>query len=220
MTKSFLQEYIRLITLNYFTMFDIQIIGIKFSKPNQYGDFEWMCNQDKYKDSLFIFNDNEEHHETCREGGGNAVMRKYNKYSDLNVPKSAGIPTGSLIYGGYQILNTHSKTHINNAINEIILLIRNFRYKYIYYSSELDGKLGTSIFQVNDSIIQYITRKIFKLSNQPIQIVKTLPNNYFDQEINKINNCVIVDMGKNKHRIVKNDLSDNSDDNNEDSESD
>lgn len=191
-------------------MFDIQIIGIKFSKPNQYGDFEWMCNQNKYKNSLFIFNDNEEHHKTCIEGGGNAVMRKYNKHSDLLIPKSAGIPTGSIFYGGYQVLNTHSKTQINNAINEIVILIRNFGYKYLYYSSELDGKLGTSIFQVNDTIIQYITRKIFKLSNHPIQIVKTLPNTFFDQT-NKINNCVFVDMGKNNHQKIRNEHSDNSD---------
>jgi len=162
-------------------MFDIQIIGIKFSNLNKYGDFNWMCKKNEYKNSLFIFNDNIEYHKTNISGGGNAIMRKYNKYSELEKPISAGIPTGSLIYGGYKELDEITKTQIDESFNEIINLINIHKYDKIYFSSELDGKLGTSIFEVNDEVINYITQRIFSLTTNPIQITKLLDNNYFNE---------------------------------------
>ena len=163
-------------------MFNIKLIGVKFTKPNQFGDFNWMCHQNEYSDSLFIFNDNEEYHNTCNGGAGNAIMRKYNKYSKLDKPKSAGIPTGTLEYGGYQSLSNHSINQINNAFDEIIKLINIYKYKKIYYSSELDGKLGTSIFNVSDNVVKYITHRLFTLTTNPVQIVKVLPNDFFEDE--------------------------------------
>lgn len=163
-------------------MFNIQLIGVKFVKPNQFGDFEWMCHDEKYSDALFIFNDNEEYHDTCKGGAGNAVMRRYNKYSKLSKPKSAGIPTGTLEYGGYQSLNKHSVQQIDSAIEEIINLIKLHNYKQIFYSSEIDGKLGTSIFNVEDKVVRYITHKLFSLTINPIQIIKSLPNYFFEDD--------------------------------------
>ena len=163
-------------------MSNIQLIGVKFVKPNQFGDFNWMCHQDEYSDSLFIFNDNEEYHSTCRGGAGNAIMRRYNKYSKLDKPKSAGIPTGTLELGGYKSLNLHSLKQIDMAINEIIELINFYKYKQIYYSSELDGKLGTSIFIVDDKVTRYITHRLYSLTTNPVQIVKILSNNLFEDE--------------------------------------
>jgi len=165
-------------------MFDIQIIGIKFSSCNKYGDFLWMSQQNKYSNSLFLFNDNEEHHETHFSGGGNAVMRKFNKYSILNIPLSAGIPTGTLRSGGYDKFNSKIKKTIDDAFEEIVELIKTHNYRTIYFSSELDGRLGTSIFAVNLKVIEYITSKIYKLSSNPIQIVKLLSNDVFDEKIN------------------------------------
>ena len=161
-------------------MFNIQIIGIKFVGANMFGDFNWMCDQEEYLDSLFIFNDNEEYHNTDRRGAGNAIVRKYNKYSKLDIPKSVGIPTGTLKNGGYKNLNTHSKNIIDNSIKEIIELIEKYNYKKIYYSSEQDGLLGTSLFEVNILVKKYITEQIFKLSNNPIQIIKIIKNNNFE----------------------------------------
>jgi hypothetical protein len=171
-------------------MFDIQIYGVKFSKRNQFGDFYWMCNLEEYSDSLFIFNDNEEYHETSRGGAGNAIMRTFNKYSKLTVPKSAGIPTGTLTYGGYDVFDEHVKNTIDNSIQEIEELINKYEYKKIYYSSEPDGLLGTSIFEVNKKVIAYITWKIHQLSTKQVQIIKFanthFANNYdfnvFDDE--------------------------------------
>ena len=161
-------------------MTDIQVIGIKFVKPNQFGDFEWMCHQPEYYDSLFVFNDNEEFHQTNKKGAGNAVMRKYNKYSTLNIPKSAGIPTGTMKWGGYEKLDAQTKTVIDDSIDEIYQLIEKYKYKRLFFSCEPDGKLGTSIFEVNPNVINYITSRIYDLTTGFVQIVKILPNDFFE----------------------------------------
>lgn len=155
-------------------MFDIQIIGIKFVRPNQYGDFNWMCKQEEFKKSLFIFNDNTEYHNTNKTGTGNAIMRKYNKYSNLNVPLSAGIPTGSLYLGGFDSLDLQVKKIIDDSIDEIIELIQHFNYTHIYYSAELTGELGTSIFKVDEQVIKYITCKIFSLTIHNVKVIKLI----------------------------------------------
>lgn len=161
-------------------MHNIQIIGVKYTKSNTFGDFKWMCKQEQYKDSLFIFNDNEECHDNCYRGGGNAIMRQYNKYSDLEIPISAGIPTGTLKKGGYTELTEYVKEQIDNAVIEIEELIQKYNYKVLYYSSEPNGLLGTGIFNVNESVLKYITHKIFNISKYPVIIRYSLPNNFFD----------------------------------------
>lgn len=161
-------------------MFDLEVIGIKFTFPKQYGDFYWMCRQKEYSDSLFIFNDNEEYHYTNQRGAGNAIMRSFNKYSNLTIPISAGIPTGTLKDGGYSKFTPEIKNVIDNSFNEIIELIEKYKYRKIYFSSELNGKLGTSIFEVNTKVIDYITNSIYKLSINPVKIIRLMPNNKFD----------------------------------------
>jgi hypothetical protein len=139
------------------------IHGTTFTKTGQYGDFEWMSRQDTYKDSLFIFNDNEEDHATANPGGGNGVMRKYNKHSGLQVPKSAGIPTGKNGQG-YDSLTESIKDIIQSAIDEITELIQKHKYKHIYYSSDENGLLGSGIFTVHPDVKKFITQLILKLS--------------------------------------------------------
>lgn len=157
-------------------MFNIKIFGTKFYSKNKIGDFDWMCKQSEYSDSLFIFNDNEEFHNSCRPGSGNAIMRKYNKYSDLEIPRSAGIPTGTLKNGGYQIFRNDTKKNIDNSIIEIIDLIIKYKYNKIFYSSEENGLLGTSIFNVDNDVLLYITSKIHSLTSNDIQIIKYMEN--------------------------------------------
>lgn len=164
-------------------IFDLEVIGVKFALRNEYGDFYWMSQQNAYSGSLFIFNDNEEYHDTNDKGAGNAIMRIFNKHSNSIPPKSAGIPTGTLSNGGYQKFTPQVKLIIDNAFDEIINLIKMYNYHTIYFSSELDGKLGTSIFQVSPKVITYITNRIYNLSINPIKIIKLLPNNKFNEDI-------------------------------------
>jgi hypothetical protein len=159
---------------------NIEVIGTKFTSPNKYGDFYWMSSHDVCTNSLYIFNDNEEHHDTNIIGGGNAIMRQFNKHSKLNPPLSAGIPTGTLKNGGYIKFTPRVKKIIDDAIDEIIELIKTHNYSTIYFSSELDGLIGTGIFNVDLKVVTYITNCIYKLSSKPIKIIKVLPNNNFD----------------------------------------
>jgi len=158
---------------NLYDLANIPLYGTIYSGPNKLGDFNWMCQQQLYSNALFIFNDNEEFHDTCRQGAGNAVARKYNKYNEkLTKPQSAGIPTGTLEFGGYQQLDSHVISVVSNAIGEIKELLSKHKYDGIFYSVGANGKLGTGIFDVNHQVIDYIDEQIKQLSKQPVQLLK------------------------------------------------
>jgi nitrous oxidase accessory protein NosD len=142
----------------------VKVIGISYEGSGKLGDFSWMVNQEEYKNSLFIFNDNIECHFQYNAGSGNAIMRKYNRYSNLEIPKSAGIPTGSLTKNGFTELSDEVKYIINSSIQEIKDLISKYNYDTIYYSKDKDKDLiGTSIFKVNENVLKYITKNIKEL---------------------------------------------------------
>ena len=139
----------------------IQLVGSVYTESGKLGDFNWMCQQPEYANTLFIFNDDEETFSTCRGGGGNAIMRKYNKHNKkLTKPKSAGIPTGTRANGGYQKLDSHVITVVTNAIGEIKELLNKYNYETIIYSVGPNGKLGTGIFNVSEDVIDYIDNQI------------------------------------------------------------
>lgn len=159
----------------------MQVIGTIFTKPGQFGDFYWMIGNKDYDGSLFIFNDNEEYHDTCRQGAGNAIIRKFNKYSNLEIPRSVGIPTGTLSEGGYKSFNLEVKNKIDGYFKELDELVEKYKYNKIYYSAELNGLVGTSIFKVNRKVLEYITWKIHLLTENPVQIIKCIKS--FNKQI-------------------------------------
>lgn len=85
----------------------VKVIGTVFCGLNKYGDFDYMINNTDYDDSLFIYNDNIESRFKSKSGIGNAIIRKYNQYSSLEIPRSAGISTGSLKKRGFLFLDDH-----------------------------------------------------------------------------------------------------------------
>jgi len=141
----------------------VKVIGSIYTGNNTLGDFNWMIKQTEYKNCLFIFNDNIEHHASCKIGKGNAIIRQYNKFSSLNRPRSVGIPTGTYVFGGFSKLDEEVKTIIDDSINEIKDLIQKYNFDTVYFSQDSSGKLGTSIFKVNEDVINYITEQIYKL---------------------------------------------------------
>jgi hypothetical protein len=141
----------------------VKVIGSIYNGNNTVGDFNWMIKQSIYKDCLFIFNDNIEYHLTNKKGGGNAIIRQFNRFSSLAKPMSAGIPTGTLAFGGFTKLDEEVKTIIDGSINEIKELIEKYNFDTVYFSQDSSGKLGTSIFKVNQDVIDYITDQIYKL---------------------------------------------------------
>ena len=142
----------------------MEIYGTIFTKKGVFGDFEWQINSGNYEDALFIFNDDEYRNKWKKGGKGNSVIRKYNKYA-CSKPRSVGITTG---YGtsGYTSLNEKTKQKIDSCIEEIKEIINQFGYTKIYYSAkESNGILGTSIFHVNQEVLEYITKEIHSLIN-------------------------------------------------------
>ncbi len=152
---------------------NLPLYGTIYSGTDKLGDFNWMCKQPAYTNVLFIFNDNEEFHDTCRTGRGNAIIRKYNKYNNFQKkPKSAGIPTGTLASGGYTQLDTHVIKKVDQAIEEIRELINQHNYNAIFYSVTSSGKLGTGLFDVGKDVIEYIDEKIKSLTKMPLEILR------------------------------------------------
>jgi len=147
---------------------DIKVIGSVFKAKGQEGDFDWQIRSGLYEDSLFIYNDDEMRRKWKRAGQGNAVIRKYNRYALPERPRSVGICTGNGKENkGYTSLDEHTKSVIDDCISEVIEIVNKYGYKKIYYSAkEPDGLLGTSIFQVDDDVLQYITKKIRSLERK------------------------------------------------------
>lgn len=139
---------------------------VKFLYRGTEGDFGYMIKRPEYQNTLFIFNDNEEHHHTNLASGGNACIRCYNKYRiDGKKPLAAGIPTG-LNGKGYSQLDSRTRKVINTAVREIEDLIMRYKYDQILYSCSPDGYLlGTGIFSVSMPVLEYITIKINDLKD-------------------------------------------------------
>ena len=145
-----------------------EIIPSIYKKKDKNGDFAWMIKQEIYNDSLFIFNDNIEHKCNFNKGKGNACIRPYNKYNPyIDIPQSAGIPTGSLKNGGFQSLTVENKKYIDEALDKIVELIKKYKYKQIIYSAEskIFKLIGNSLFIVGNDVREYITQEIYKLKD-------------------------------------------------------
>lgn len=154
----------------------MKICGSKYRNRND--DFEVMMKTEKYKNALFLFNDNEREHGTNIKGAGNAVMRKYSK---LDIPRSFGIPTG-IYRTGYTQLDNKTKDAIDSIFYELKNLVDSGNYNTLVYSieDEFNPLLGTSIFQVSQDVLIYITRKILSLG----EIYTTSNNSEVSVEIN------------------------------------
>jgi hypothetical protein len=139
------------------------IVGTVFTKKGIEGDFEWQIKSGLYEDCLFLFNDDEMRRKWKKAGAGNAVIRKYNRYACPSRPRAVGICTGDA-NGGYSGLVAHAKEVIDDCIQDVRNTIQQYGYKKVYYSAKSpNGLLGTSIFQVNPEVLQYITEQIHKL---------------------------------------------------------
>ncbi len=126
---------------------NIQIYGVVYTEKGKFGDFEWMVNNGYRDNTLYIFNDNTEDHNTNKKGSGNGVMRQYNKHRKINNnsidsddenrnyserPLSAGLSTGI-----FTTFEAEAKNIILQEYNEIITILNDnnkddkTKYKYI-----------------------------------------------------------------------------------------
>lgn len=155
---------------------NVQIIASQFNGIGKKGDFNYMIKRDMSSEedplTLYIYNDNCESYysNSYRAGAGNAIIRQYNKFNPkIKRPFSAGIPTGSFEHGGFSKLDNVALHVIRGSLDMIKKIIETYSIKTIYYSTNNNiGTLGTSIFDVNEDVINYITNKIKKLSLNPL----------------------------------------------------
>lgn len=139
----------------------INILASKYSSERS--SFEYMMQTRELQLALFIFNDNATEHKTCKKGKGNASMRIYNKYSNCNPPKSAGICTGNNRSGYTSLLEC--KDEIDSNIQEIKELLSTGNYNTLVYSVDNYGNaiIGSGIFTIADEVKEYITTGLLKL---------------------------------------------------------
>lgn len=149
----------------------VEVIGSVFTAPGCEGDFSWMIEQPDYADALFVFNDNEEqfllHRDDpsnpagCAAGGGNAVIRPWRC---ADPPRAVGVPTGTLVDGGYRALDDRVRSLVDDAVNQARGLAQAHGFRRLFYSSAGgDGALGTGIFEVDEQVKRYIMRRLREL---------------------------------------------------------
>lgn len=145
-----------------------QLIPSVFTKVNKQGDYNWMIQQPKYGNTLFLYNENaiEFLTNSKRVGAGNAIIRPYRYKSPY--PQAACLITGhSTRHGGYKNLSDYdAKKNIDLAIRDIEMLIENHEYDRIIYSSDGQDNLGTGIFIVSDDVKKYIMTELKKIINK------------------------------------------------------
>jgi len=144
--------------------------GIVFTDKNTEGDFAWMEKQEKYKHTLFIYNDNflDSQDDIPHEGAGTAKLRPLGRRF-LQIPRAAGIPTGwSVASGGFKQKDFYSRKAIDASLDMIKIILRNNpMYTDIVFSCDANNnkKLGCNIFRPHDDCLNYISAELFKLES-------------------------------------------------------
>jgi hypothetical protein len=153
------------------SMAHIDIKPVLFTTAGQHGDFEYMFRQEKYKDALFLIQENVVDSLTSDvAGAGTACLRPYTYRLVLKNtrPHAAGIPTGwSVDSGGFTELNKPVKSTIQWYMQRIRLLLQEHHYTSIVYSCDKDDKtkIGQGIFVIANEVVEYIRQEISLLHN-------------------------------------------------------
>lgn len=141
----------------------MEVIGTVFTKRNKYGDFLFMLKDPEYADSLFIYNENTELFisKSRKRGAGNAVIRPF-RFTEP--PRSSPIVTGTLREGGFDGLTDEVKALIDAGIEEIKNKIKEWGFKRVFYSAEVEnGIIGQNIFVIGYEVRKYITDRLHEL---------------------------------------------------------
>ncbi len=145
----------------------MKVIGSVFHGGHKDGDFNWMIQQTKYDDALFVFNDNEPqyilHRDDpansggCSPGAGNGIIRPW---QCVTPPRAAGVPTGP----NYAKLTPHIAAIIDEAVATVGKVATDAGYARIFFSADSHGHLGTGTFQVGDDVKAYIVKQLKALA--------------------------------------------------------
>ena len=115
--------------------------------------------------ALYVFEDNVSDHGSKHAGQGNAVIRPYaTSAKGSHLARAAGISTGlSMSSGGYSKLDQDTRLQVDADIQEIKNLFETGRFTEIRFSIAEDGYLSTGIFEVDQTVREYITQELVNL---------------------------------------------------------
>ena len=154
----------------------IEIVPVVYDRETKNGDFKAMIKSGKHNDTAFIINENLLHMSDWEDntaGAGTAELRPLSWQYNQDNPKQSeqalvvGIPTGvSIASRGFKALDQFSKKVLRLSFMRIVLLLRRFPHiQRIVYSADPENRflLGTSVFAVDEKVLQYISKSIWKL---------------------------------------------------------
>jgi len=164
---------------------NIKLIECTYNGPNKRGDFKFEIKEelkkpiDKGQGTLWLFNDNHQHRKKSNKGGGNAVIRPYNKYGKYKSnPHSAGITTGT--YGtlfksgkGYESLDKviqsdgrSARNNIDDDMKNIKELLKTGNYNKVKIITDENGLIGNKIFKIDIEVKHYIKDELNKVIDE------------------------------------------------------
>lgn len=142
----------------------IELVPSVFVGRGRPGDFQWEIEVHYRHRALYVFNDNVEDHRSWLPGGGNAVIRPYNRYNTLGLEiVAAGVSTGrSSSQGGFGMLTDEVRRFIDDDLSEIGDMLTTGQYKQVVYSAHPDDPniIGTGIFEVCLAVKRYIVAEL------------------------------------------------------------
>lgn len=147
----------------------VNLIPCVFEKKGEPGDFEYEIEHHFRANALYIFNDNAKDHKSGKPGGGNAIIRKYNRYSGAKKVCAAGVSTGlSHSKGGFLHLGRKERAIIDSDLLEVRQLLATGKYSEVVYSADPNDSslLGTGIFYVSEDVKRYIVSQLAKVVSE------------------------------------------------------
>ena len=147
--------------------------AVLFERPGIHGDFDFMVEQPRYCNTLFLIFENV--HDMIFDdepGGGTAVLRLYcPQHLDGNErPAATGIPTGWTRFSGFTHMDAQVKGAIDNSFERVQTLLMEHEYDRIVYSCDPKKPrlIGSGIFKDSlcDEVIMYISKKIHKIQRE------------------------------------------------------
>lgn len=156
----------------------MKVVGILFVQAGEEGDFKWMRLQNKYRNTLFLFNENvvDSYSDQPLAGAGSAAIRPYT-HRFVDKPRAAGIPTGwSVASRGFTTFDFLTKKIIDWSLERIRTILHNDSDidQIVFSCSSGDRtRIGTSIFQLPEKIVSYISNGIAALANESGDDIKS-----------------------------------------------
>lgn len=130
-------------------------------------DFSVLIQDPKYKDSLFLFNDNFQDRNRRCPGGNSAKIRPF---TFCHPPRAMGISTGwSSKQGGFQSLDEDARQAIWLCFEIInLILLENPQITRIFYSCDKQNpkSLGYALFRPGSDVVSYIEKLLDKIPSR------------------------------------------------------